>query len=74
LGSRLARPRVLGHRREEFGEEEPRALRVGEREGFEKKATDWGFKHPRTTPGRTLSGPAGLCLAQVDFVRLELSV
>jgi hypothetical protein len=42
-------PRILGHRREEFGEEEPPASKTWrETKGFEKKAMVQRFKYPWT--------------------------
>jgi hypothetical protein len=79
LGSHLAHPRVLDHRREEFGEEEPPVPKTWrEIDGFEKKATVQGFKYPQTRAwwdivwaNQTLSGSVELCLVRILHPKQE---
>jgi hypothetical protein len=73
-GSRLAFPRVLGHWREEFGEEEPSAPKTWRERDLRRKQRFGGLNTPGLTPSRTLSGLVGLCLDQLDFVWLGLFV
>jgi hypothetical protein len=68
LGTRLDHPRVLGCRREEFGEEDPPSPKTWrEREGFEKKVMVRGLNTARLVLGQTLFWLIGHCLSQPDL-------